>query len=62
MRKVKSRQAGTWEWLNFERNHITLTDALLDGIVLCVLHFTLGLLILIVLLLLRRIDSILRRG
>ena len=40
MRKVKSREAGTWEWLSFERNHVTSTDALLEGIVLCVLHFT----------------------
>ena len=41
MRKVKSRRAGTWEWLNFILNRITVTDALLEGIVLFVLHFTL---------------------
>ena len=58
MRKVKSGQAGTWEWLNIEINYITVTDALLA--VLGVLHFTLLILILIVLLLLRQVDSILR--
>ena len=45
MRKVKSREAGTWEWLRFERNHATSTDALFEGIILFVLHFTLFILI-----------------
>ena len=48
MRKVKSREAGTWEWLSFERNHVTSTDVLLEGIVVCVLHFSLLILLVII--------------